>query len=429
VPAGPNAGTTGSATTDANGVATFSYTGAVVGTDTVGSSVTNPAGTITSNSVTVAWQKKAATLRATGAGTSDFHDPATVAAVLSDDGGPLAGRTVTLTLNGAETCSATTDASGTAACSLTPQEAAGTYTLHASFAGDATHLAAQNDSPFVVTLEETALTYTGPAKASNGQPLTLSGALKEDGATPISGRTVTFTIGSGGSAQSCSGTTDAGGAASCTIASVSQPAGTTSAPVSAVFAGDAFYRPASASATLRFLFMTGRAYGLTSTGLVGISPTPDTGPVATAGASTVAPPCVVTISGLISASTLCASVVTAVNPGASTAAASVQNATIGVALVPVIRLGLIQSSSATTCAGSSGNVTITSITVGGILVNVNVHPGANTVVNVLGVRLVLNEQLPVPGADQGLTVNAVHISALGLLDVIVASATSDIHNC
>jgi len=26
-------------------------------------------------------------------------------------------------------------------------------------------------------------------------------------------------------------------------------------------------------------------------------------------------------------------------------------------------------------------------------------------------------------------VNAVHVSALGLLDVVLASATSDIHNC
>ena len=42
---------------------------------------------------------------------------------------------------------------------------------------------------------------------------------------------------------------------------------------------------------------------------------------------------------------------------------------------------------------------------------------------------ILNEQIPVPGADKGLTVNAVHIKALGLLDVVIASATSDIHNC
>ena len=47
----------------------------------------------------------------------------------------------------------------------------------------------------------------------------------------------------------------------------------------------------------------------------------------------------------------------------------------------------------------------------------------------LGVTLVFNEQSSVPGADQGLTVNAVHIKALGLLDVLLASSTSDIHNC
>jgi hypothetical protein len=209
---------------------------------------------------------------------------------------------------------------------------------------------------------------------------------------------------------------------------VNQPASITSVPVTAAFSGDAFYLPSSASATLQFLFMTGRAFGIESSGLVAISPTPDTGPVATAAAETVAPPCVVTLSGLITAHTLCAKVVTAVNPGSSTATASLQDATIGVLGLPVIRIGLVQSSSSTTCAGSSGAVTVTSISVGGIPLNVNLHPAPNTTVSVLGITIALNEQLPVPGADQGLTVNAVHIRALGLLDVVVASATSDIHN-
>jgi hypothetical protein len=138
---------------------------------------------------------------------------------------------------------------------------------------------------------------------------------------------------------------------------------------------------------------------------------------------------VATISGLISAHTLCARVDTTVNPGASSASASVQDARIGVLGLPVIQIGLVQSASRTNCGGSTGDATITSITVGGILVNVNIHPGPNTTVSILGITLVLNEQLPVPGADQGLTVNAVHIKALGLLDVVLASATSDIHNC
>ena len=81
------------------------------------------------------------------------------------------------------------------------------------------------------------------------------------------------------------------------------------------------------------------------------------------------------------------------------------------------------------CTGTAGAVTIASVTVGGVLVNVGVHPGPNTTVTVAGITLVFNEESPVPSADQGLTVNALHIKAapigLGLLDVTIASATSD----
>ena len=52
---GPNAGRTGTGTTDANGVATFSYSSQLVGTDTFHASITNLVGTITSNPVTVTW--------------------------------------------------------------------------------------------------------------------------------------------------------------------------------------------------------------------------------------------------------------------------------------------------------------------------------------------------------------------------------------
>jgi hypothetical protein len=381
----------------------------------------------------VTWIKHPTALQVTGTLGGHFHDPASVAAVLSDDQGPVNGAPITFTLNGVETCSATTDSTGTGFCSLTPGEAAGAYDLHVSFGGDATRQPSQADATFAVTLEDDTLTYTGPARAANGEPLTLSGLLQEDSpasTVPIAGRSVAFTIGSGGSAQSCSGTTGADGRVSCTVATVSQPASTTSLPVSAAFAGDTFYQPASATATLRFQFMTGRAFGLSASGLlVNVSPTPDTGPVSTAVTSTVAPPCVATISGLITAHTLCVQVVTGVNPGSSTATASVQDATIGVLGVPAITLGLIQSSSRTTCAGSSGQVTIASIAVGGVPVNVALHPAANTGITVAGVQLVLNEQQPVAGADQGLTVNAVHIVVPGVLDVLVASATSDIHNC
>ena len=52
---GPNNGRTGNGTTDANGQTPYSYSSAVAGTDTWRASVTNIAGTITSNTVTVTW--------------------------------------------------------------------------------------------------------------------------------------------------------------------------------------------------------------------------------------------------------------------------------------------------------------------------------------------------------------------------------------
>ena len=69
---------------------------------------------------------------------------------------------------------------------------------------------ASGSANFVVTLEETALTYTGATTAQNGQPVVLSGLLTTDDPGPgagIAGRTVTFTLGTGSSAQTCSGTT------------------------------------------------------------------------------------------------------------------------------------------------------------------------------------------------------------------------------
>ena len=55
IQSGPNAGRTGLGTTDANGNATFIYSSALAGTDTIRASVSNIAGSIPSNTVTVTW--------------------------------------------------------------------------------------------------------------------------------------------------------------------------------------------------------------------------------------------------------------------------------------------------------------------------------------------------------------------------------------
>ena len=98
----------------------------------------------------------------------------------------------------------------------------------------------------MVTLEETAITYTGPPIAVSGMSFTMTANLTTDGG-PLGGRAVLMTLGSGSTAQSCTGTTNAAGIASCTIATVNQTAG--SVPITVSFGGDAYYRPASASGT------------------------------------------------------------------------------------------------------------------------------------------------------------------------------------
>lgn len=191
--------------------------------------------------------------------TADFHDPANLAAVLTDQasGQPIPNELVQFTL-GSQGCTATTDGAGLASCPIILNQPAGGYTVTASFAGHGLFLPSSDSKPFTVTLEETTLTYTGPTLIPNQAGAQLSAVLKEDGITPIDGRTVTLTLGSGPTAQSCSGTTDLSGTAACTIA-VLQPLGP--GTVAAVFAGDAFYLPASASAnTIVFAFLAGGAF-------------------------------------------------------------------------------------------------------------------------------------------------------------------------
>ena len=90
-----------------------------------------------------------------------------------------------------------------ASCTITPQEPAGAYTLKVTFDGDTKYAASSTTTTFTVTKEQNTTTYTGPTgPILNGSTITLSGTLKEDGVTPISGRTLTFKL---GTTQSCTG--------------------------------------------------------------------------------------------------------------------------------------------------------------------------------------------------------------------------------
>ncbi len=200
---------------------------------------------------------KPTALTYTGDTTADYHDSATLSAILTDTSvspsTPVSGETLTFTL-GKQSCTATTNSKGQGSCTLTVNQAPGAATVQVSFAGDSTYLASNTSAGFTVTKEQTTLTYTGDTVMATDQPAHLSAVLTEDSTTPIAGRTILFALGSGASAQTCSGTTDATGTASCTIASVSQPLGPGS--VTAQFAGDAFYQPSSATtATLVFAYL------------------------------------------------------------------------------------------------------------------------------------------------------------------------------
>ena len=197
------------------------------------------------------------------AGGSDFNDAGTLSAVLSNaaGGAVIAGEPVTLTLNGgAQSCTAVTNASGVASCTVTPNEKAGTYPVTATFGGDSSKaptapvlLSSTGSGSYAVTLEESAITYTGPSLAVTGLPFTMSANLTQGYAKgetpdgiPLGGRAVVMTLGSGSTAQTCTGTTNSAGTASCTITKVNQISGTV--PIAATFAGDAYYVPASAAA-------------------------------------------------------------------------------------------------------------------------------------------------------------------------------------
>ncbi len=193
----------------------------------------------------------------TSARASDFADRATVAATLTSGGAPVANAPLTFTLApgaGSVQCTGATNSAGVATCSITPTQQAGSYQLIASYLGSSVpFLSPVNVSaPFAVTLEQDSLTYTGSLTASRGSPLVLSAAMTTDdpsAPTPLSGRTVRLTLGSGASAQGCNGYTDAAGVASCiVIVSAEQPSG--NLPASAEFVNDPFYAPATAAATV-----------------------------------------------------------------------------------------------------------------------------------------------------------------------------------
>jgi 6-phosphogluconolactonase (cycloisomerase 2 family) len=110
----------------------------------------NAANNSASASVTVA-QPATAGLAVTAASATYGSASTTLSAVLTTSGGPLAGKTVSFTLNGSPAGSAVTDATGLASVSVSLTGlGAGSYPVTASFAGDANNTAASGSATLVI---------------------------------------------------------------------------------------------------------------------------------------------------------------------------------------------------------------------------------------------------------------------------------------
>ena len=114
--------------------------------------------------------------------------------------------------------------------------------MSGSFGGDTTTvpilLPSTGHNTFVVTKAPTTVTYTGSTSITSGNSPVLSATLTSNG-SPVSGQTVTFTVGSGSSAQKCSGTTNSAGKVSCSICTFNQSA--SPLPVTVTYGGNGYY--------------------------------------------------------------------------------------------------------------------------------------------------------------------------------------------
>jgi hypothetical protein len=289
-----------------------------------------------------------------------------------------------------------------------------------------------------------------PTISTLASPSVPAGGLVSDSATLTGGfaltGTVTFTLygpGDAACANALSSTTvpvGAGGASHSGDVEVGA-AGTYNWV--ATYSGDLSNLPVSSQCGSEPVVITpqtllGRAYGLSANAtllglpLINLPPTPDTGEISTTLDSSTSMPCVATLSGPLSAHVLCASVTTTAFPGRSTAVASVADLSLSLATLPTLKIGAVQSTSTTSCDGSTGAATIAYLKIGStVVIAAPTLVAPNTHVTVGPVSLVLNEQ--VPGPTGGLTVNGIHLSVngggLAQTNLVVASARSGIGNC
>ncbi|HYF91332.1 MAG TPA: Ig-like domain repeat protein, partial [Symbiobacteriaceae bacterium] len=227
----------GSGITDASGVATVNYTiSKPVGTHTIVASFAGDANISAASASGTLTVTQGTGSIVTADRTGNYLGSVTLQATLSP---ALAGKTVSFIVNGAAAGSGTTDASGVATSPYTINLTPGSYTITASFAGDADITAASGNGTLTVNKAASNLTVADRTTTVGGT-VTLEATLSP--AAP--GKTINFSV--GGVAVG-SGTTNASGVATL-IYVASRSAG--SYAIDAGFAGDADFTSATGSGTL-----------------------------------------------------------------------------------------------------------------------------------------------------------------------------------
>ncbi|MDQ3710772.1 MAG: Ig-like domain repeat protein [Acidobacteriota bacterium] len=124
----------------------------------------------------------------------------------------------------------------------------GTYNVVGTFGGNQNYNPTSGIAVITINPAPSVITVSAPAFIAQGGNATLTGVLTGVANSPLGGRNVTLSIGTGAATQSCTTTTLATGAASCTITGINQPLGP-NLPVASAFGGDSNYLPSSGSST------------------------------------------------------------------------------------------------------------------------------------------------------------------------------------
>lgn len=160
---------------------------AQIGDHTLTVKVVDDDGGVASEEITVTVEKHATTLIYSGDTSTQYSDPVTVTATLTDDlsGDPIPGKTITFTI-GMQSNHKDTDQNGVATTTITlTQDPAGTYVVESDFAGDSYYLESHDSHGFDIKQENAVADYIGglfystSSEESGEATVTLSATIRD----------------------------------------------------------------------------------------------------------------------------------------------------------------------------------------------------------------------------------------------------------